>query len=68
MSRDAVREILTRAEQAPDFRQIMETDGYVVLEGYDLTPAAIDAARHWDLPALRRLAGLTPAGMAETRA
>lgn len=68
MSHDAVREFPTRAEQAPAFRQIIETDWYVVLGGADLTPTAIDAARRWNLPALRRLAGLTPAGRAETRA
>ena len=67
MSRDAVREILTRAEQEPEFRQIMETNGYVVLEGYDLTPEEIDAAQRWDVPALRRLADLTPEETTETR-
>jgi hypothetical protein len=67
MSRDAVREILSRAEREPEFRQIMETNGYVVLEGYDLTPEEIDAAQRWDLPALRRLAGLAPEGTTETR-
>lgn len=57
MSREAVKEILARAEQEPEFRQIMETNGYVVLEGYDLTEEEIDAAQRWDLPALRRLVG-----------
>lgn len=67
MSRDAVREILTRAEQEPEFRQIMETNGYVVLEGHDLTPEEIDTAQRWDLPALRRLVGPTPERAVETR-
>lgn len=58
VSRESVREILTRAEREPGFRQIMETNGYVALEGYDLTPEELDVAQRWDLPALRRLAGL----------
>ncbi|MDP9375145.1 MAG: hypothetical protein M3Q65_22385 [Chloroflexota bacterium] len=62
MSREALREILQRAEAEPGFRQIMETNGYVALEGYELTEEERDAAQRWDLPALRRLAGLEDAG------
>ena len=58
MSREALREIVLRAAREPEFRQIMETNGYVVLEGYDLTTEERDAARRWDLAELRRLAGL----------
>ncbi len=68
MSREAVKEILARAEREPEFRQIMETNGYVVLEGYDLTAEEIDAAQRWDLPALRRLAGDGADGATESRA
>jgi len=39
---------------------MLETNGYVVLEGYDLTPEELDAAERWDVPALRALAGLDP--------
>lgn len=46
---------------------MLETNGYVILEGYDLTTAEIDAAQRWDLPALRRLAGLAEAGADEPR-
>lgn len=60
MSREAVREILARAEREPEIRAMMETNGYVVLEGYDLTPEELDAAERWDVPALRALAGLDP--------
>ena len=60
MSREAVREILERAEREPEIRTMLETNGYVVLEGYDLTPEELDAAERWDLPALRALAGLDP--------
>ncbi len=60
MSREAVREILARAEREPEIRTMMETNGYVVLEGYDLTPEELDAAERWDVPALRKLAGLDP--------
>ncbi len=60
MSREAVREILERAEREPELREMMETNGYVVLEGYDLTPEELDAAERWDVPALRTLAGLDP--------
>lgn len=60
MSREAVREILERAEREPEIREMLETNGYVVLEGYDLTPEELDAATRWDLTALRRLAGLEP--------
>ena len=58
MSREALREILQRAEAEPGFRQIMETNGYIALEGYELTNEERNAAQRWDLPALRRLAGL----------
>lgn len=57
MSRESVRELLARAEREPLFRQLLETNGYVVLAGYALTAEEIAAARRWDLPALRRLAG-----------
>lgn len=67
MSRDAVREILARPEQEPESRQIMATNGYVGLEGYDLTPEEIDAAQRWDLPLLRRMAGLATEGRTEAR-
>ncbi len=62
MSREALREILQRAEAEPGFRQIMETNGYVALEGYELTEEERDAAQRWDLPVLRHLAGLEDAG------
>ncbi len=58
MSREALREILQRAEAVPRFRQIMETNGYIALESYELTNEERNAAQRWDLPALRRLAGL----------
>ncbi len=61
MSREALREILRRAEEEPGFRRIMETNGYVALEGYELTDEERDAAQRWDLPALHRLAGLDEA-------
>lgn len=67
MSRAAVREILERAEREPEFRQIMETNGYVVLEGYDLTAEEIDAAQRWDLPTLRRLASDDAGAATESR-
>lgn len=67
MSRAAVREILERAEREPEFRQIMETNGYVVLEGYDLTAEELDAAQRWDLPTLRRLAGDDAGAATESR-
>jgi hypothetical protein len=56
MSRKSVRARLTRAEQDPTFRTLMETNGYVALAGYDLTADEADAAQRWDLFALRRLA------------
>ena len=62
MSREALREIVLRAEREPEFRQIMETNGYVVLEGSDLTAEERDAAQRWDLAELRRLAGLDDEG------
>lgn len=65
MSRKTLREILARAEREPGFRQIMETNGYVALEGYDLTAEERDAAQRWDLPTLRRLAGLAEGGDGE---
>ena len=67
MSRESLREILTRAEREPEFRRMMETNGYVILEGYDLTAEEIDAAQRWDLPTLRRMAGLDETGATEPR-
>ena len=56
MGRESVQALLTRTEQDPAFRAIMETNGYIVLAGYDLTVEEADAAQRWDLSALRRLA------------
>lgn len=67
MSRESLREILTRAEREPEFRRMMETNGYVVLEGYDLTAEEIDVAQRWDLPTLRLMAGLDEAEATEPR-
>lgn len=67
MSREAVREILTRAKREPDFLRMMETNGYVILAGYDLTAEEIDAAQRRDLPALRQMANLEGEGASEPR-